>query len=157
MRRDYFTLDVRGLEWTDTDDGPTKPTLVIDFEGPASLLRNRVTDDGENLLEASDIDVTFRFQTPVEDDDASGVISVTDRLTGDYVLELNAPGEAIFSFVRAAREYGDRSGDDAVRYGIEIRIDGDGVATYDKKTFLVYTNSGKLLREQSLIPSGVEL
>ena len=157
MRRDYFTLDVRGGEWVDTDDDPATPTLVIDFEGPASLLQQQITRDSGSTIDATSIDVTFRFQTDVDDEDASGVVSVTDRFTGEYVFELNASGEAILTFVRAARECSDRAATDGARYEIELQIDGDPKVTFEKKTFLVYTSAGKLLREQSLIPSGVEL
>lgn len=153
MRRDYFTLEVRDLEWVEEDGEPARPTVIIDFEGPASLLRDRISPDPPDETE---IDVSFRFQSDVDEDDASGVVSVTDRLTGEYILELNTAAEKVFDFIRTAREFGDRSGEDD-RYGIEIRIGGDSVTTYDKRTFLVYTREGNLLREQSLIPSGVEL
>lgn len=156
MRRDYFTLDVRDHTWVDEGDEPERPTVMIDFEGPASLLRNRLTGESATPLDEAEIDVTFRFQSDIDSDDATGVVSVTDRMTGEYVLELNASAGKIFDFIRAAREFSDRSdGDD--RYAIEIRIDGENVVTYEKRTFLVYTKEGNLLREQSLIPSGVEL
>lgn len=156
MRRDYFTLRVRDFEWIEQGGSPARPTVVIDFEGPASLLRNRISGDDRDPIERMDIDVTFRFQTSIDTAEGRGVVSVTDRVTGEYILELNAQAEQIFSFIRAAREYGDHSGTDD-RYGIEIRIGGDAIITYDKRTFLVYTQDGNLLREQSLIPSGVEL
>lgn len=154
MRRDYFTLEMRGLTWVEEGSDPEKPTVIIDFEGPASLLEERL---GDEPAEDSEIDVTFRFQTELEESEATGVVSVTDRLTGSYVLELNAPAADVFEFIRAAREYGDRAGEDDDQYGFEIRIDGEVVLTYDKRTFLVYTRAGNLLREHSLIPSGVEL
>ena len=157
MRRDYFTLDVRGLEWVDTGRDPEKPTVVIDFEGPASLLQERITGFSAELLDDSEIDVSFRYQTVVDDEDARGVVSVTDRITGDYVLELNAPAEKVHRFIKAAREYGKRMGEDDDRYRIEIRIDGEETIAYDKRTFLIYNNEGNLLRKHSLIPSGVEL
>lgn len=156
MRRDYFTLDVRDHEWVEDGGDPERPNVIISFEGPASLLRDRITDDDGSVLDADDVDVTFRFQSDVESDEATGVVSVTDRLTGEYVLELNATAGRIFSFIRAAREFGDRSESDD-RYGIEIHIDGEPIVTYEKRTFLVYTREGNLLRERSLIPSGVEL
>ncbi len=156
MRRDYFTLEVEDDGWVAAGDEPRRPTLIIGFEGPASLLRERLTGDADAPLEASEIDVSFRLQSDVAEQEASGVVSVTDRLTGEYVLELNAPAERIFAFIRAAREFSEHAGEEN-RYGIEIRIDGDPVETFEKRTFLVYTREGNLLREESLIPSGVEL
>lgn len=156
MRRDYFTIEARGLDWLADDAEPEKPTVVIDFEGPASLLQERITDVSAEPLDESEIDVSFRYQTAVDDADAHGVISITDRVTGDYVLELNAEADEVQRFVRAARTYGKRSSDDD-RYRIELLIDGEHAVTYDKRTFLIYNREGNLLRKHSLIPSGVEL
>ncbi len=156
MRRDYFTLEVEDDGWVEEGDDPRRPTLSIDFEGPASLLRDRITGESDAPLDDADIDVSFRLQSEVDDQEAAGVVSVTDRLTGEYVLELNTTADQIFAFIRAAREFSERAGEDD-RYGIEIRIDGDTMVSYEKRTFLVYTQEGNLLREESLIPSGVEL
>ena len=157
MRRDYFTLDVHGVEWVDTGGEPEQPGVVIDFEGPKSLLRERITDTDGEFLDASTIDVSFRLQTDVDDDEAMGVVSVTNRFTGDFVLELNVEAEHVITFIRAARKFGQYAGENTDRYEITIRIDREDVATYGKQTFLVYDRDGELLRQHSLIPSGVEL
>ncbi len=157
MRRDYFTLEARGLDWLADDAEPEKPTVVINFEGPASLLQERITGMSAELLDDSEIDVSFRYQSPIDEEDAHGVISITDRVTGDYVLELNADAEEVQRFVRAARTFGKRAGDEDDRYRIELRIDDEHAVTYDKRTFLIYNRDGNLLRKHSLIPSGVEL
>lgn len=157
MRRDYFTIEAHGLDWLADDAEPEKPTVVIDFEGPASLLQERITGLSAEPLDDSEIDVSFRYKTAVDDENAHGVISITNRVTGDYVLELNAEAEEVQRFVRAARTYGKRSSDDDDRYRIELRIDGEHAVTYDKRTFLIYNRDGNLLRKHSLIPSGVEL
>ena len=156
MRRDYFTLEVSGADWVDTGGEPSKPTVVIDFEGPSEALTERLTDAEGELLDASDTDVALRLQSDLEDDDAIGVVSVTDRVTGDFILELNEDAEDVLRFIRAARAYGQEA-DENGRYRIELLIDGEEYATHDKSTFLVYNSDGDLLRQHSLIPSGVEL
>ncbi|SIR02592.1 hypothetical protein SAMN05421858_1162 [Haladaptatus litoreus] len=157
MRRDYFTLDVENIDWADADGTPRKPTVIIDFEGPSSTLRERLTAlDGE-LLEADETDVTFRLQANLDDSDATGVVSVTNRTTGDFILELNEDAEDVLKFIRAARAYGDESDETDGRYHVDIAINGEHVVEYDKSTFLVYNREGNLLRQHSLIPSGVEL
>ncbi|GAA0201446.1 DUF5793 family protein [Haladaptatus pallidirubidus] len=157
MRRDYFTLDVENIDWADADGTPRKPTVIIDFEGPSSTLRERLTGlDGE-LLDADETDVTFRLQANLDDPDATGVVSVTNRTTGDFILELNEDADDVLKFIRAARAYGDESDEDDGRYHVDIAINGDHVVEYDKSTFLVYNREGNLLRQHSLIPSGVEL
>lgn len=158
MRRDYFELDVRNVNWVDSGGEPSKPLVRIDFHGPDGMLRERLTGVDGELLAAKETDVAFRLQGPHEDDpEAPGVVGVTNRVTGDFVLELNEEADDVLQFIRAAREYGRNSGDDDGRYRVEIRIDGEPLADYEKRTFLVYDADGNLLRRKSLIPSGVEL
>ncbi|WP_435128530.1 DUF5793 family protein [Halobaculum sp. D14] len=157
MRRDYFELAVEHIDWVDTGDQPEKPHVYIDFHGPEDLLRERLTGSGDDLLDASETDVAFRLQGNHESDpDAAGVVGVTNRITGDFVLELNEDAEDVLTFIRAAREYGRAAGDDG-RYRVEIDVDGEPLVAYEKETFLVYDADGNLLRRESLIPSGVEL
>ena len=157
MRRDYFGLDVEHVDWVDTDGEPRMPQVFIDFHGPDGLLRERLTGTDGELLEAGETDVAFRLQGAYEDDpDAEGVVGVTNRLTGDFVLELNERAEDVLQFIRAAREYGRRVGNDG-SYRVEITVEGGPLVTYEKETFLVYDPEGNLLRRESLIPSGVEL
>ncbi|WP_089785311.1 DUF5793 family protein [Natronobacterium haloterrestre] len=156
MRREHFTLDVDNVDWVDTDDEPRKPSVSIDFTGPATMLRERLTGTDGDVLEAGETDVALRLQDPLGDD-ARGVVSVTNRITGEFILELNEAADDVLKFIRAARGYGEAANDDDGRYEVEITLDGDPYVTYDKRTFLVYDDEGSLLRQHSLIPSGVEL
>ncbi|MFB6079443.1 MAG: DUF5793 family protein [Haloferacaceae archaeon] len=156
MRRDYFEVTVENVDWVETGDDPAKPTVRIDFRGPEDLLRDQLTDADGELLDADRTDVSFRLHGEPDDPDATGVVAVANRVTGDFVLELNEDVEDVLAFIRAAREYGKHADGDG-RYRVHIGIDGDRIVTYDKRTFLVYDADGNLLRNESLIPSGVEL
>ena len=157
MRRDYFDLEVEHVEWVDGDGEPRQPSVSIDFHGPNGLLRERLTGTDGELLVAGETDVAFRLQDGDPDDpDAVGVVGVTNRITGDFVLELNEAAEDVLRFIRAAREYGRSDGSDG-SYRVEISVSGDPLVTYEKETFLVYDSGGNLLRRESLIPPGVEL
>lgn len=172
MRRDYFELEVENMEWVESGDEPRKPHVHIDFHGPAEELRERFAGRGGDLLTAEETDVAFRLQgTPDGDDDAAdadaeaeteaeteatGVVGVTNRLTGDFVLELNEDADDVLRFIGAAREYGHHANGDG-QYRVEIDVDGERLVAYEKETFLVYDAEGNLLRHDSLIPSGVEL
>ncbi|WP_435364276.1 DUF5793 family protein [Haloarchaeobius sp. DYHT-AS-18] len=158
MRRDYFTLQVGNVDWVEDDDGtPEKPTVTIEFEGPVSTLQERLTGIDGEPLDAEETDVAFRLQTALdEDDQARGVVSVTNRVTGDFILELNEDADDVLRFIRAARRYGE-SAETEGEYTVNVSLEGESFVTYDKSTFLVYNEDGGLLRSQSLIPSGVEL
>jgi len=157
MRRDYFELDVTDVDWVeDSDADPGKPNVAIEFAGATAELEDRLTDREGNRLDASETDAAFRLTDDFDDPDAGGVVAVTNRITGEFVLELNQDADDVLKFVRAARRYGEATGDDG-QYRVEIRVDGEQLVVYEKSTFLVYSKDGDLLRSHSLIPSGIEL
>ncbi len=149
MRRDYFALNVQ------TPAGPADalalPTAVVAYDGPADDLRARLTDEAGDPLSADTIDVTCRLQA--HDNRDHCVVALTHRLTGTFLLEVNAETAAVQDLVKAARGVDDES--TAYRVRIEF-ADGDNIV-YEKGTLLVYDDEGSLLRQHSLIPSGVEL
>ncbi|SIR71917.1 DUF5793 family protein [Natronorubrum thiooxidans] len=156
MRREHFTLDVNNVDWVETNGEPSKPSVSIDFTGPATMLRERLTGPDGDVLEAAETDVALRLQGPLGDDTA-GVVSVTNRVTGEFILELNEAADDVLTFIQAARGYGEEATETDGRYEVAISLDGDQFVSYDKRTFLVYDDEGDLLRQHSLIPSGVEL
>jgi len=149
MRRDYVTLDLSNAD----QDGDHLPTAVLAYEGPTDPLEERLTDAVGDPLDSESVDVGFRFQSDPDADDASGVFSLTNRVTGEFVVEVNADAETVRTLVDAARREDDPEG----CYRILVRRDGETVASYEKRTLLVYDGEGSLLRQHSLIPSGVEL
>ncbi|MEZ3116943.1 DUF5793 family protein [Halobaculum sp. MBLA0147] len=158
MRRDYFELDVDSVDWVEEGDDPRRPHVYIDFHGPEDLLRDRLTDPDGELLDTEETDVAFRLQEPRDDNpEATGVVGVTNRITGEFIVELNEEADDVLRFIEAAREYGRSVDADGGQYEVEIAVDGDRLVAYEKETFLVYDAEGNLLRTESLIPSGVEL
>jgi hypothetical protein len=155
MRREDFTLDVHDIDWVEDGGEPREPTVVIDFEGDQPAFEERLTGRDDGQLAASETDVAFRF---VEDagDDGAGVVSVTNRITGDFILELNEEADDVLRFIRAARRYGEHD-DSHGSYRVCVLNEGDPVVEYQKETFLVYSGDGDLLRDRSLIPGGVEI
>lgn len=145
MRRDHFTLTTANV---DEDSG--EPGIRLEYDGPADSLTAAMHDEEGNVPDGGDVDVGFRLQEPHDNPDATGVFSLTRRLTGEYLLESNADAADVFGVVDAARE---RDG----RYHVHIARAGDERLTLEKETLLVYDTEGGLLRGQSLIPGGVEL
>lgn len=151
MRRDYVTLTARHVDAVD-DQIPTAELAVDDA---VDALAERFVTAAGGPLEADDVDVAYRLQTRVDDAEATGVFSLSNRVTGEFLFEVNAPADAVLELVDAARD--SDTGDTDASYRVAIRQDGDDVATYEKRTLLVYDEEGSLLRQHSLIPSGVEL
>jgi len=149
MRRDHFTVAARHV----SSEEPTEPTLTVEYDGPQETLTEQLTDTAGELFVAEDVDAAFRLQEDRDADDATGVFSLTNRITGAYLLEVNADADTVLSLVDAAR---DRGEDDA-SYRIRIeRAESDPIR-YQMDALLVYDSEGDLLRQHSLIPSGVEL
>jgi hypothetical protein len=145
MRRDHFTLQTANVDPQTT----APPTLVLTYEGPAENLTARLTEE-KTLPEGDDVDAAFRLHDPVDAADAAGVFSLTRRLTGEYLLEANAPAADVLELAEAARE------ENGV-YPVRIGRPGAEDPVFDKETLLVYDRDGSLLRGDSLIPGGVEL
>jgi hypothetical protein len=156
MRRDYFELAVEHVDWVETGDDPEQPTVYIDFHGPEGMLHDRLAGTAGDLLGADETDVSFRLRGD-DEDDAGGVVAVTNRVTGEFVLELNEVADDVLRFIRAAREYGRHADDGDGRYRVHVAVEGESLVDYEKRTLLVYDADGNLLRSESLIPSGVEL
>jgi len=159
MRRDQFTMAVQN-----PDGRP--PTLDIVYDGPVEELHERLRTDQESLS-ADELDAAFRHLAPsgAEGDDTDstdtatdaapdeGVFSLTHRLTGAYVLEVNVEVTAIRAVVTAARDVDDED----ASYRIRIRTEEGDTSVYGMSALFVYDSQGELLRQRSLIPSGVEL
>ncbi|PSP15511.1 hypothetical protein BRC62_07225 [Halobacteriales archaeon QH_10_67_13] len=114
-----------------TDAAPDNPTLRIAYDGPAGDLARRAEV----------------------------------RPLGEFLLEANAPAGQVLDLIAAARDGEEQS--------YTVRIEADGVDTestdaaavdaddsglsYEFQALFVYDTSGELLRQHSLIPSGVEI
>lgn len=155
MRRDSVNLEVGNVSWLAEDAEPSQPTLDIRVEDGVPVLRERLLD-GDSPLDAGDVDVTFRFHGSPDDSDEPGVLAITNRVTGEYLLEVNAAAETVVDFISAAGRYGEQTGD-AKRYRLRLIADEETLADLEKRTLLVYSSDGELLRQHSLIPSGVEI
>lgn len=159
MRREQFELTVDGVAWVEESDvDPEQPVVRIETRDAeaGNHLRSRLADPDGGQLAAEQTDVTFRLLDDGEGEEDEGVVSVTNRLTGEFVLELNASADNVLQFIKAARRYGEHADTDG-QYEVVITVDDEVLVDYKKTTFLVYDSGGELLRNHSLIPSGVEL
>lgn len=156
MRREQNEVESRNTHWIDTGDQPIQPTLSLTSYRHHADLRDRLNGNGDELLPAKGIDVAFRYQSAATDADASGVLGVTNRMTGAYILEVTTAAELIHTVTDVATRYAETCGTDR-RYTLQLGTESDLITSYDKRTLLVYAQDGTLLRQHSLIPTGVEI
>ncbi|WP_135662624.1 DUF5793 family protein [Halorhabdus rudnickae] len=140
MKREQFSLNA--------DPAPTDssqpPTIEITYDGSSETLLQRLSTPEGDRRRGEDVDVAFRLQ-----DEQRGVLSISDRLTGAFVCEVDADADRVTDVVSAAED-----GDG--RYRIEI-TGAEEAWSVQKRTLLVYDGDGRLLRTCSLIPGSVEL
>lgn len=140
----------------EADEEPRQPTLTISASDDAASLAGRLRRSEGGSLSGTAVDVTFRYRGAPDDADVRGVLAISNRVTGEFLLETNAPGADLVHFVTAARRYAERSGG-ATRYRVRILVGDESILEFEKRTLLLYSEEGELLRQQSLIPSGVEI
>lgn len=154
MRREEIRLEVSNVAWLDAGGEPSQPTLTI--RASADALGDQLDQSSDGSLSGTNVDVTFRFQGTADEGDARGVLAISNRVTGEFLLEANVSGTEIMGFVAAARRYAEWT-DDGAHYRTRIAAGEETVVDFVKRTLLVYSNDGELLRQRSLIPSGVEI
>jgi hypothetical protein len=155
MQGDQFTIGFTTTELTVTGADSGQPVLRLSFDGSRDslqeLLRERLRDD----ISEEAVYVSFRSLSSSERTD-EGVLSLSNRVTGAYVLEIRTQREPILEFVQAVREYADRTGHEAA-YRIVMQANAETVTMFEKTLLLVYDANGTLCRHASLIPSDIEL
>jgi len=155
MPRDQFQVEIRNTAGSNTAAISEQPALILGFEGSRAEFSELVAEELRESLVTEEIDASFRYLSPGHRAD-EGVIGLTDRVTGAYVLEAKVAAEPIREVVQAVREYAEQTGQDA-RYRVAIQTETKTVAAFDKELLAVYDADGTLLRHDSLIPTGVEL
>lgn len=155
MERDQFHAETAATGEAATDGQPKQPVLRLHFDGSHDSLRRLLAGRLRDDIDAEEIDVSFRHLSPGGETD-EGVIGLSDRVTGRYILEVKTAVDRVREFVQTVREDTERCGGD-VRYHVEIQAQAETVTTFEKELLLVYDADGTLLRDASLIPNGVEL
>lgn len=141
------------MGWLEGEGEPQQPVLEVKVNEEVSSLGERLPWDDCRVI-SKDLDVTFRFQSGPEDKE--GVMAISNRLTGEFILEVNAGAVDVMEFVSAVHRYAERTNGDA-RFRTQIIDENETLVDLEKRTLLVYAENGELLRKQSLIPSGVEI
>lgn len=150
-----FKIDVSDVDWVGTGGPPTRPTLTVQVKDQPDPVSEPSTTMARPQL-GDQVDVTFRLQEPPTRPDAPGVLAVTNRVTGEFILEVPTNAAPINDLIAAAKRYAVDTDHDAT-YRLVLRADSSGVIDGAMRLLLVYRPDGTLLRRYSLIPAGIEL
>lgn len=156
MQFSKLSIDLVDTEWVEREEAPKQPRFTIRYDGPVDGIIDGFWPPHRLGYSPGDLDVFFRYQDSDSPVINSVVVSVCDRLTGDYLLEIKTSAKFIQKFAHAMRRYAD-SIDETISYSVEIWSGAGLRSVFEKETFLVYRPNGTLLRHQSVIPTGVEL
>ncbi len=155
MRRQAFTVAMRHVEPGQGAKTAPLPTLRLRYDGAGSDLRSALEGANGTHLSETDIDVSLRLKGAFEER-PDGVLSVSERLTGDFVCECNVDARDVFEFLSATKRRA-ATVDGPAKYRIQFVAEGTPIRTYEMDTFLVYTQSGTLQESESLLPNGAQL
>ncbi|MFB6114584.1 MAG: DUF5793 family protein [Halodesulfurarchaeum sp.] len=156
-------LEVTNVDWIDTGESPARPALSFQYTESPTHLEELVKSPDSTVLkpdstvqDGEEVDVTFRFQAPVSTPDTHGVLALSNNGTGDFILEVETPATPIQNLIVAVRRYADGT-EHETRYTVRLHVEEESVLTFEKELLLVYDPDGTLLRNHSLIPSGIEI
>lgn len=151
-----WNLHTSHTDWIATGGRPLTPVLHLRFDGHSEVMIDQLPDTGTGNEYPEDFDVSFQLQTSLDDSDANGVLAVSDRLTGEYLLELEVAAKQIFDFVRSVHQYADETGKE-VQYIVSLDADNGTAMEYSKQVLITRMTDGGLYRSRSLIPTWVDI
>lgn len=155
MSVDDWNLQTSHTDRIDTDGVTLTPVLHLRFSGHSNELMAQLPNTGTGNEYPEDIDVAFQLQAPPDDSDASGDLTVSDRLTGEYIIEFEVAAKRVFEFVRSVHEYADVTGNE-VSYIVSLDAEDGTAMEFQNQVLIVRTTDGELYRTLSLIPTWVD-
>lgn len=157
MDRDRFHVTTLGTHAEGAGDRLAQPELQFQFEGSVEGLRRLLTARLREDTTAEDLEVAFRMLPAAAQGDL-GLLSLTDRVTGHYIIETEMAVAPLEEFIHAVGVSGsDDVGDQDPRYRVALYASTEPVTSFEMDLLLVYDADGTLRRTGSLIPSGVDL
>jgi hypothetical protein len=103
----------------------------------------------------STVDVTFRLQADQDGLNVDGILAVANT-RGDYIVECEGHGGQVLKIVDVANQYADRL-NDIGQYELCIEANDGLVKRWIEVALILYSAEGEVLREQCLIPPGLEV
>lgn len=141
------------VDWAHSKGSPKVPDLVVVFEGLSLSCIDRLREFSGDESLPEQLDVLFRVNQ--DDPNTPGVLGIGNRLTGDYLLEIEVDRTRIFSFVDVVHRYADTTGRD-VQYELWISSEDGLVVDYALQVLPVFSSDDGILRHRSVLPVWVD-
>lgn len=151
MRRADFEIETRHLAPADSEATPPLPTLALSYDSEDDHLQERLSETGGAPLGDGDIDVSVRLMDTVKPEEATAILAISNRLTGEFICEGVVAAETVLDFLEAVSARAEHVEGDP-RYRIQLREGSTPVRTFETGALLVYTKEGGLEESTSLIP-----
>jgi len=155
MYENQWTLSTDNTDWVNDLGSPQIPVLKITFDGSSSECREHLSETSLVRRMPSTVDVTFRLQADQDGLNVDGILAVANT-RGDYIVECEGHSGQILEIVDVANQYADRL-NDMGHYELCIEANDGLVKRWIEVALILYSAKAEVLREQSLIPPGLDI
>jgi hypothetical protein len=155
MYRKQWTLSTDNTDWVNNADLPHIPLLKITFDGSISECHKHLSETSLVRQMPSTVAVTFRLQAEQDGLNVDGILGIANT-RGDYIIECEGHGGQVLEIVDVANQYADRL-NDMGQYELWIEANDGLVKRWVEVALILYSAEGKVLREQCLIPPGLDI
>lgn len=149
------TVQMKHANWDIESEPAIQPHLIVKTDAKLADLQDALFLGSDDNVIPKDIDVSCRvINKEVETDDSfDGRLSITNRVTGEYILEGTVAFQDMKDFAVRAKEYGQRT--ETIPYAVELQCADEETRQLPQRVFLMYNAEGDVIRELSVIPQDV--
>ena len=155
MQHDQFRFTLTNTERVDGPGEADQPLLRIECTKSRENLSTEFVTRVREGMDTADIEISLRY-LKASTETETGVLALTDSITGEYILECYGDIEPLPEFLQTARESAYHT-DGTPRYTVKIRAPNRVISRFKTDLLRVYDGTGTLIRQDSLIPSDIEL
>lgn len=151
----HWKLSTDNTDWVNNADLPQVPILKITFDGSSSECLEHLSENSLIGRMPARADVTFRLQAEQDGLNVDGILGVANS-RGEYIVECEGHGGQVLEIVDVANQYADRL-NDVGRYELWIEAKDGLIKRWVEVALILYSAEAEILREQSLIPPGLDI
>lgn len=156
MHHEQFDVLIDTNSHTEDNSGEP-PRLRLRFDGDTSSFVEWMETHIRSDLTPQEVDITYRVPVSEADTD-TGIISFSDRLTGNHIVECplaHAQFHSLLTHITAQHEADHNQ--NHLEYRVTVESTTETIVEARKQMLLVYDSDRTLDRHHSVIPASVEI